>query len=341
MENNYQYENSENSFDDDLDQKLINDLNTENPLIAKPSIYDDDSKTDEELLQMSKEDIIHYKNYQITKLRAYISSLEKEKETLISDYKTATDNLLSQIKNLEFQYKGLRPETPMIAKRIKLSSISQNSQQKCPNCLKLIPSQNYMVHSLDCLRKFYRCPRCNIILDVEEKQNHFNSFYNRANIIGEIAKKNFNFVKSAVEHGFNFNETVIDKSNGDKLIHILARCDMVQILFSNVDIEIEVNAKNAVKDTALIIAIENKNEKSAKELIEHHADIKIRNKNDFSPLMLSCKYNLATIAELLIKKGADVNERNILGDTPFKIATMNNNEKLAMKLVTVYKAEIN
>ena len=98
MENNYQYENSENSFDDDLDQKLINDLNTENPLIAKPSIYDDDSKTDEELLQMSKEDIIHYKNYQITKLRAYISSLEKEKETLISDYKTATDNLLSQIK---------------------------------------------------------------------------------------------------------------------------------------------------------------------------------------------------------------------------------------------------
>ena len=28
--------------------------------------------------------------------------LEKEKETLISDYKTATDNLLSQIKNLEF-----------------------------------------------------------------------------------------------------------------------------------------------------------------------------------------------------------------------------------------------
>ena len=48
MENNYQYENSENSFDDDLDQKLINDLNTENPLIAKPSIYDDDSKTDEE-----------------------------------------------------------------------------------------------------------------------------------------------------------------------------------------------------------------------------------------------------------------------------------------------------
>ena len=189
MENNYQYENSENSFDDDLDQKLINDLNTENPLIAKPSIYDDDSKTDEELLQMSKEDIIHYKNYQITKLRAYISSLEKEKETLISDYKTATDNLLSQIKNLEFQYKGLRPETPMIAKRIKPSSISQNSQQKCPNCLKLIPSQNYMVHSLDCLRKFYRCPRCNIILDVEEKQNHFNSFYKSFVIM--LSKKYF------------------------------------------------------------------------------------------------------------------------------------------------------
>ena len=341
MENIDLDDNSENSLDDDLDQKLINDLNTENPLLAKSSIYDDESKTDEQLMQMSKEDIIQYKNYQITKLRAYISSLEKEKETLIADYKTATDNLLSQIKNLEFQYKGLRPETPMIAKRIKASSINSQATQKCPNCLKLIPAQNYMVHSLECLRKFYRCQRCGIILDVNEKQKHFNNFYIPANIIREIAKKNYNFVKSSIEHGFNFNETVIDESNGDKLIHVLARCDMVQILFSNLEIEIDVNAKNAAKDTALIIAIENKNEKSAKELIEHHADIKIRNKNDFSPLMLSCKYNLTATAELLIKRGADVNERNILGDTAFKIATMNNNEKLAMKLVTLYKAEIN
>ena len=60
-----------------------------------------------------------------------------------------------------------------------------------------------------------------------------------------------------------------------------------------------------------------------------------------SPLMLCCKNNFQIIAEYLIKKGADVNEKNILGDTPVKLAQSNGNEELALKLIKLYKADIN
>ncbi len=71
------------------------------------------------------------------------------------------------------------------------------------------------------------------------------------------------------------------------------------------------------------------------------ADINKRSKGDLSPSMLCCKKNYQNIAELLIKKGANVNEKNILGDTPVKIAQLNGNEELALKLIKLYKAEIN
>ena len=78
-----------------------------------------------------------------------------------------------------------------------------------------------------------------------------------------------------------------------------------------------------------------------KELICKGANIKKRNKADMSPLMFCCKNNFQTIAEYLIKKGADVNEKNILGDTPLKLAQTNGNEELALKLIKIYKADIN
>ena len=60
-----------------------------------------------------------------------------------------------------------------------------------------------------------------------------------------------------------------------------------------------------------------------------------------SPLMVCCKNNYQSIAEYLIKKGADVNEKNILGDTPVKLAQSNGNKELALKLIKLYKADIN
>ena len=56
--------------------------------------------------------------------------------------------------------------------------------------------------------------------------------------------------------------------------------------------------------------------------------------------MLCAKFNNWEIAEMLIRKGADVNEKNILGDTTLKIAQMNKNEDFALKLIKFYKPDI-
>ena len=104
--------------------------------------------------------------------------------------------------------------------------------------------------------------------------------------------------------------------------------------------EFNLDLKNKESKTALMIAIENKNQKSARELIVKGASVKERNKGDMSPLMIACKVGMNDIAEMLIKSGADVNEKNILGETPVKIAQINGNEELAMKLITTYKAGI-
>ena len=91
--------------------------------------------------------------------------------------------------------------------------------------------------------------------------------------------------------------------------------------------------ENKQKETALFIAIDKEDINSIKELLYLGEDIKKRNKSDLSTLMLCCKKNYQNMAELLIKKWANANEKNILGDTTAKIPQLNRNEELALKLI--------
>ena len=90
-----------------------NDLEYENHLVkdiessCNFNVYVDkldikDEFTDEELIaKKTKEEIIKYKNEQIDKLKAYICSLEQEKEDLIDNFRDTTNLLLEKIKDLE------------------------------------------------------------------------------------------------------------------------------------------------------------------------------------------------------------------------------------------------
>lgn len=335
--------NKSDNSDISIDQKLLNDLNTQTDISIYTPPEENPEKSDDDLLSLSKLEIIQIKNYQILKLKTYIASLEKEKESLIADFKTVTDNLLSQIKQLEYQSTGFRPETPMIAKRFqKQGGVTPSdfglSKQTCPNCKKQFPPYEYVTHTLDCLRKQYRCPKCDMMLEVNQKQKHFDKFKDIDMMKQAIEKKNVTYVKSAVSHGLEINETIFDNDKGDLLIHVLSRKDMISGILE--EGEFSLDLKNKESKTALMIAIENKNQKSARELIVKGASVKERNKGDMSPLMIACKVGMNDIAEMLIKSGADVNEKNILGETPVKIAQINGNEELAMKLITTYKAGI-
>ena len=89
--------------DQEYENHLVKDIESS----CNFSVYVDkleikDEFTDEELIaQKTKEEIVKYKNEQIDKLKAYISSLEQEKEDLIDNFKDTTSLLLEKIKDFE------------------------------------------------------------------------------------------------------------------------------------------------------------------------------------------------------------------------------------------------
>ena len=343
--------------DDLLEEKeyddLDNEINLEEQL--KKEYEGDDNKdnekinediSDNELMSMSKENIIQYKNYQILKLKTVIKNLRQEKESLIANYKQTTDNLLKHIKELEFKGTGERPMTAKIVNKIVSSSASTSDMknkvvenERCPNCGKIIKN-NFMEHSLECIRKKYKCIYCNELMNIEEKEKHNESFYDKKKLYESIINRNNDYIIKALKHDFPINDTVLDDKTGDYFIHLIIKYKNFGII-KKYDNTLNVNLENKQKETPLFMAIDNEDINSIKELLFLGADIKKRNKSDLSPLMLCCKKNYQNIAELLIIKGANVNEKNILGDTPVKIAQLNGNEELALKLIKLYKAEIN
>ena len=307
---------------------------------GKEKIKEDLSDT--ELFSMSKENIIQYKNYQILKLKTIIKNLKQEKEVLIQNYKQTTDNLLKHIKELEFKGTGERPVTAKIINKIEKNSEKNMSHMDdgcCPNCGKKIKN-NFMEHSLECMRKKYKCIYCNELMNVEDKEKHNNLFGNKLLMYKNIINKNCEFIIKALKHYFPINEVILDEKTGDYFIHLIIKYNIFNVI-KKYDNLINVNLENKQKETPLFLAVNKNDINIVKELVCKGADIKKRNKADMSPLMLCCKNNFQNIAEFLIKKGADVNEKNILGDTPVKLAQSNGNEELALKLIKIYKADIN
>ena len=93
----------ESQGDLDFENHLVKDIESScnfNVYIDKLELNDE--YTDEELIsKKTKEEIVKYKNEQIDKLKAYISSLEQEKEDLIDNFKDTTSLLLEKIKDFE------------------------------------------------------------------------------------------------------------------------------------------------------------------------------------------------------------------------------------------------
>ena len=311
--------------------------------------------SDQELISMSKENIIQYKNYQILKLKTIIKNLKQEKEILTQSYKKTTDNLLNHIKELEYKGTGERPVTAKIIHKIVSKNDFEDEKfekkrgeggapthgggDRCPNCGKIIKI-NFMEHSLECIRKKYKCIYCNELMNIEDKDKHNKLLSNKINLYKNIINKNCDFVIKALKHNFPINNTILDEKTGDYFIHLIIKNNIFNVI-KKYDNTIDINIENKQKETPLFLAVNKNDINIVKELVFKGADIKRRNKSDMSPLMFCCKNNFQNIAEFLIKNGADVNEKNILGDTPVKLAQLNGNEELALKLIKIYKADIN
>ena len=331
----------ENEEEDAFAKQLEEDLEKESNIYIN-NFEIKTEKSDEELMNMTKEEIITYKNIQISQLKSYINSLEKEKEDLINNFKITTDTLLEKIKQIEYNNMGIRPQTAHIIKDIKenkkrntkaknnkndlfeddednfnknivnIDDINnpKNEFQRCPNCTKEFPISEYIEHSLQCLRKIFRCQKCNKMMAITEKETHLNNYQNKSKLISALQSDNEDYFKDAIRHGFKVNTNILEENSGNNLLSIIA-------------------INNKVNFFRLLYMYSDEPDK---------IDINFRNKCDLTPLMICCKNNYIELCKEIIKKGGDVNAKNILGDTPLRIAQMNNNEKLSLMLINDYKA---
>ena len=322
----------EDNEEDDFAKELEKDLENEANIYINNFKYVQE-KSDDELLAMTKEEIITYKNIQISQLKSYINSLEKEKEDLINNFKITTDTLIEKIKQIEFNTQGIRPQTARIIKDINnnkkansknnnkdlfgdsednnnIDNNTNNQVQRCPNCTKEFPITEFIEHSLQCLRKIYRCQKCNKMMPISEKETHLNNYQNKAKMIESLKTDDEEYFKDAIRHGFKVNTNILEENYGNNLLSIIAinnKLNFFKLLYMYSD---EIDKIN----------------------------IDFRNKDDLTPLMICCKNNYIELSKEIIKRGGDVNAKNILGNTPLRLAQINNNEKLSLMLINDYKA---
>lgn len=115
----------EDSLDDEYEKILDKDIETNCGLNIYVDKLEDIEEIDEEkLITMEKKEILDFKNFQIQKLKAYILSLEREKEDIIENFKNTTNILLEKIKQKEFEDIGIRPQTAKIVENIKETNVN-------------------------------------------------------------------------------------------------------------------------------------------------------------------------------------------------------------------------
>jgi len=90
-----------------------------------------------------------------------------------------------------------------------------------------------------------------------------------------------------------------------------------------------------MKDTPLILALENGYESLSVILIEMGANLKIMGRNCQTPIMIACDKNLTKAVELMAQLDSSIiNDKNILGETPLKIAERKGNLNLVQFLMS-------
>jgi ankyrin repeat protein len=124
------------------------------------------------------------------------------------------------------------------------------------------------------------------------------------------------------------------------ILHVIARMGDHSLLEGLLSKDVNLDPINKNKESPIFVAINEKNTRIAYSLADLGADINLRNQADLTPLMLSCRLGLTTLCEHLLEHKANINDSNILGDTPLKLAQRFGHEELVMLLIKKYNALI-
>ena len=209
--------------------------------------------------------------------------------------------------------------------------------------MKKFLESEFVEHSLQCLRHTFHCKKCGELVDEKFKKEHLQKFREPNKVIISINEGKLNDFIMCIEHGFKIND-ILDIEKGDCSIHLICKKnkkDFLKKILNDKNINIDLNIQNKEKETPLSICLNNKNLEMAMILLNKKVNIKTRNKGDLSPLMISCKLGYIDIVKKILEMGGDINEKNILGETPLSIAQMYHHDELAMLLLSRKQVKFN
>lgn len=95
-----------------------------------------------------------------------------------------------------------------------------------------------------------------------------------------------------------------------------------------------VNANGGSKDMPLCVALYKQREKVAELLVRKGADVNVMMINDNTPLHVAVIDGYKELVELIIEKGADINAKNKNDHTPLLIAVANEDSKIVELLIS-------
>ena len=323
------------------EEESQNDLEYENHLVkdiessCNLNVYVDKLEiknefTDEELIATkTKEEIIKYKNEQIDKLKAYISSLEQEKEDLIDNFKDTTSLLLEKIKDFEsdpLYINNLNKEkdkNKMINKdnneeiNENKNTINENDNNEKKDYFKGLPKD---------FNKIERPQTAMIAEQLNNPKINSNKLQRCANCQKEIVESEF-VAHSLIclRHTFRCKkcgELINEKEkkkhlekfrNPQKIYDSIADGkfdDFLMILEHGLKSDDIIDAKNGDHIYHTICRFNRIN--YLKEIIKKKfpLDINILNKNKETPLITALNNKSIECAEFMIKLGCDINLRN-------------------------------
>jgi len=129
------------------------------------------------------------------------------------------------------------------------------------------------------------------------------------------------------------NVNAKDKNGDTLLINACKKSDekMVKALIEH---KADINMKNNKNGyTPLIIACNEGNESIVKILVEHGAKVNLKDENGYTALIFACSNGNISLVEYLIEQGADVNTKDENGDTPLIITTIFGNKTIVKYLI--------
>lgn len=115
-----------------------------------------------------------------------------------------------------------------------------------------------------------------------------------------------------------------DSINGRNALHYAVMFKRLDLLKYLLKLDYDVNIPDKFGNTPLFYAVENKDIEYYKALLNHDANANFINNKKMNPLFYAIKASNNNVLGNLVRKGADINQKDIEGNTPILVARYKN-----------------